>query len=46
MNLTEITYMKIKYRNYTKISENKATLFFYRRKQNGNSHEENVENPC
>ena len=31
MNLIEITYTKQAY--YTKISENKATLFFYRRKQ-------------
>ena len=29
-----------------KISENKATLFFYRQKQNEKPHAEIVEDPC
>ena len=36
MNLTEMIY--------TEISENKATVFFYRRKKN--PHAEIVEDPC
>ena len=38
MNLTEIIY--------TKISGDKAALFFYRWKQNENHHAEIVEDPC
>ena len=44
MNLIEITYTKQVY--YTKISENKTILFFYRRKQNQKPNAEIVEDPC